>query len=83
MLDRQGVWASLKDVIGLVKRRFKDIAVIWLLMIGIGMGWAFIALLVVLPASIIAALLFGVIQSLIRALNKRACGFTRLIQGDP
>ncbi len=59
VLDSQGVLASLKDAIGLVKRRFKDVAVIWLLMIGLGIGWAFIALLVVLPASIIAALLFG------------------------
>ena len=59
VLAGQGVIASLGDAINLVKRRLKDVVIISLLMIGIGMGWVFIALLVVLPISLIAALLFG------------------------
>jgi len=59
VLNRQGVIGSLRDAIGLVKRRFKDVAIIWLLMIGVGFCWAIIALLVVLPVSLIAALLVG------------------------
>ena len=59
VLAGHGVIDSLRDAINLVKRRFKDVVIISLLMIGIGMGWVFVALLVVLPVSLIAALLFG------------------------
>ena len=59
VLDQQGVIASLRDAVGLVKSRFKDVAIIWLLMIGIGIGWGLVTLVVILPVSIIAALLIG------------------------
>jgi hypothetical protein len=59
VLDREGVVASLRDAVGLVKRCFKDVAIIWLLMLGIGFAWAIIAILVVLPISLIAAALVG------------------------
>jgi hypothetical protein len=59
VLNNQGVVSSVRDAIGLVKRRFKDVAIIWLLMIGIGFSWAIIAILVVLPVSLIAAALVG------------------------
>jgi hypothetical protein len=59
VLNRQGVVASLRDAIGLVKRRLKDVVIIWLLMLGIGFAWAIIAILVVLPVSLIAAVLVG------------------------
>ena len=59
VLAGQGVIASLRDAINLVKCRLKDVVIISLLMIGIGMGWVLIALLVVLPVSLIAALLLG------------------------
>jgi hypothetical protein len=59
VLDREGVVASLRDAIGLVKRRFRDVVIIWLLMLGIGFAWAIIAILVVLPVSLIAAVLLG------------------------
>jgi hypothetical protein len=59
VLDRQRVIQSLRDAVGLIKRRFKDIAVLWLLMFGIGLGWGLIALIVVLPVSLVAALLIG------------------------
>jgi hypothetical protein len=53
------VVGSLRDAIGLVRRRFKDVVIIWLLMLGIGFAWAIIAILVVLPVSLIAAVLVG------------------------
>jgi hypothetical protein len=59
VLDGEGVVGSLRDAIGLVKRRLKDVVIIWLLMLGIGFAWAIIALLVVLPVSLIAAVLVG------------------------
>lgn len=59
VLDEQGVIASLRDAFGLIKQRFKDVAIVWLLMLGIGIGWAMIALLVVLPISLIVAIFIG------------------------
>ncbi|MEW5960537.1 MAG: hypothetical protein AB1801_22670 [Chloroflexota bacterium] len=59
VLDERGVVDSLRDAVGLAKRRFKDVAIVWLLMLGVGIGWAFVALLVVLPLSLLAAVLAG------------------------
>ncbi len=59
VLGSQGVIASLSDTFGLIKRNLKDIFIIWLLMVGIGFGWIFVALIVILPISLIAAVLFG------------------------
>lgn len=59
VLADQGVIASLREAIDLVKSRFKDVAIIWLLMIGLGIGWGLVSLVVVLPISLIAALLIG------------------------
>ncbi len=58
-LDQRGVIDSLRLAIDLIKRRFKDVAIMWLLMFGVGLGWGFVALVVVLPVSLIAAALIG------------------------
>jgi hypothetical protein len=58
-LDQRGVIESVREAISLIKRRFKDVAIMWLLMVGVGFGWGIVALLVVLPVSLIAALLIG------------------------
>lgn len=58
-LDQDDVMDSLREAIQLLKHRFKDVAIVWLLMLGATIGWGFIALLVVLPVSVIAALLIG------------------------
>ena len=59
VLDDRGVITSLREVIDLIKARFKDVAIVWLLMVGIGIGWGLASLLVVLPIALIAALLIG------------------------
>ena len=59
VLDGQGVIDSIGDTFTLIKQNFKDVAIIWLIMLGVGIAWAFIALVVVLPLSIIAAVVVG------------------------
>jgi hypothetical protein len=59
VLDKIGVIASITEIFGIIKRNFKDVLVIWLLMIAIGIGWFFAFLLVILPVALFAALLLG------------------------
>ncbi len=82
VLDEQGVVASLRDAFSLVKQRFKDVALVWLLMLGVGIGWAFVALLVVLPVSLIAAALVGGIPAGLVYLISRS-GLGAAIAGIP
>jgi hypothetical protein len=58
-LDQRGVIDSLREAVGLIKRRLKDVALMWLLMFGVGILWTVIALIVVLPVALIAAAIFG------------------------
>lgn len=64
VLDGSGVIASLGEAFGLIKRHFKDVAVIWLLMFGVGFAWVFVSLIVLLPISLIAGALAGGIPAL-------------------
>jgi hypothetical protein len=64
-LDRRGVIVSLQEVIQLIKHRFKDVAVMWLLVFGVSLGWGLAALFIVLPASLLAALIIGGIPALL------------------
>lgn len=65
VLDNAGVIASVGDTFGLIKRRLKDVIIIWLLMFGVGFAWTFVALMVVLPVSLIAAAIAGGIPALL------------------
>jgi hypothetical protein len=58
-LDRRGVIESLRAAINLLKRRFKDIAIMWLLMFGAAIAWGIASLIVVLPIALIAAAVMG------------------------
>ncbi len=58
-LDEQGALASLGDAWRLVRQNFKDVLVIWLLMLGAGLLWGLLSLFVALPVAAIAALLLG------------------------
>jgi hypothetical protein len=82
VLNNQGVINSLRDAFGLIKQRFKDVAVIWLLMIGIGFGWGIVALLVVLPVSLMAAVVVGGIPAGLVYLISRS-GIGAMIAGVP
>ncbi|MBI1878663.1 MAG: hypothetical protein HYR94_10640 [Chloroflexi bacterium] len=81
-LDQQGVIDSLSGAINLIKRRFKDVAIMWLLMFGIAFGWGIVALLVVLPVSFIAAALIGGIPAGLVYLIARS-GWGAAIAGVP
>jgi hypothetical protein len=59
VLDTHGIFATLGQTFGLIKQRFKDVAIVWLLMFGVGIGWVFIALIIILPISLILALFLG------------------------
>lgn len=59
VLDQQGPIVSLRESVALIRRRLKDVVIIWLLMFGIGLGWGFVSLIVVLPVALIAAALVG------------------------
>ena len=82
VLADQQVIASLREAVGLVKQRFKDVAVIWLLMIGIGFGWGILAVFVVLPVSLLAALVLGGIPAGLVYLISRS-GIGAAIAGVP
>jgi hypothetical protein len=58
-LDQRGVIDGLREAVTLIRQRLKDVAIIWLLMFGVGLIWGIIALIVVLPVSLIAAALLG------------------------
>lgn len=59
VLDNEGALDSLRQVFGLMKHRFKDVAIVWLLLFGAGIGWAIVSLIIVLPVSLIAAMVAG------------------------
>jgi hypothetical protein len=81
-LDQQGIIDSLRQAIALIKRRFKDVAILWLLMLGVAFGWGFVSLIVVLPVSlIVAALLGGIPAGLVYLISQS--GWGALIAGAP
>jgi hypothetical protein len=59
VVDDLGALASIGSTFGLIQRNFKDVFVVWLLLVGIGFLWAIISLIVVLPAALLIAALFG------------------------
>jgi len=81
-LDQRGVIDSLRETIDLIKRRFKDIAIMWLLMVGVGLGWGIISLIIVLPVSLLAAALIGGIPAGLVYLISNS-GWGALIVGVP
>ncbi|MBE7551577.1 MAG: hypothetical protein HS126_10945 [Anaerolineales bacterium] len=58
-LDQRGVIDGLREAVTLIRQRLKDVAIIWLLMFGVGLVWGIGSLIVVLPVSLIAAALLG------------------------
>ncbi len=58
-LAHKGVFDSLRSAFDRIKQRLKDVAVVWLLMFGVGIGWGIVSLFTVLPLSLFAALVVG------------------------
>jgi hypothetical protein len=65
VLAERGVMNSLRDAFNLIRRSFKDVAILWLLLLGIGIAWAIVGLIVVLPVSLLAAAVVGGIPALL------------------
>ena len=82
VLDNQGVVDSLRDAFGLIKRRLKDVVIVSLLMIGVGLGWGLVALVVVLPVSLIAAMVVGGVPAGLVYLVSRS-GLGAAVAGVP
>lgn len=81
-LTERGVVNSLREVVTLVRRRLKDVAIMWLLMLGVGFAWGIVSLIVVLPVSlIVAALLGGIPAGLVYLISQS--GWAALIAGAP
>lgn len=59
VLEELGVIESVTSTFNLVKRRFKDVFIMWLLMLAIGLGWAIVALIIVFISFLIALLVGG------------------------
>lgn len=59
VVEDKAVFTSFGDTFTLIKHNLKAVFVLWLLMFGIAIGWFFVALLVVLPVALIAALIIG------------------------
>jgi hypothetical protein len=59
VVDGSGALASIGSTFGLIKRNFKDVLIIWLLMFGIAFLWVIISLIAVLPVALISALVVG------------------------
>ncbi|NJN96775.1 MAG: hypothetical protein HC875_23025 [Anaerolineales bacterium] len=81
-LDERGVIDSLREAVALLRRRLKDVAIMWLLMVGVGLAWGIVALIVVLPVSLIAAALLGGIPAGLVYLISQS-GWAALIAGVP
>jgi len=58
-LAQHGVFSSLRTSFGRIKARLKDVAVVWLLMLGVSIGWGILSLFTVLPLSVVMALVVG------------------------
>ncbi len=65
VLNKRGVISSFSDTYNLIKRCFKDIAIVWLLMFGIAIGWGIVAFIVILPVVLIVAALVGGIPAVL------------------
>jgi hypothetical protein len=63
VLGNQGVVASLRQTFNFIKQHLKDVIIVWLLLVGVGIGWAFVSLLVILPVSLVAGILIGIIPA--------------------
>jgi len=63
-LEADTVGDSLRGGFGLVKRQLKDVALMWLLMIGIGIIWT----IAKIPVAIILVIVFGIVGAIVAAV---------------
>ena len=54
VLEGNGVMESLRNAFGLVKRSWKNVGLMWLVMIGINIAWTFAFLVLILPLLVVS-----------------------------
>jgi len=59
VLDGFGVFDSFGRTFKLINRNLKDVVIVWLLMFGVGLLWVMLVFIILLPVSLIAALILG------------------------
>ncbi len=59
VLSDQGVFAGLSGTFSFIKKHIKDVFIVWLLMIGVGLAWGFIALFTLFPITLLILAIFG------------------------
>lgn len=64
-LAQRGVFDSFRSAFSLIRQHLKDVVILWLLLFGVGIAWAILTLVVVLPVSLLAAALAGGIPALV------------------
>jgi len=65
VLDERGIMDSLGITFSFIKHHLKDVVIVWLLLLGVGLLWVMLVFVVVLPISLLAALIVGGIPALI------------------
>lgn len=80
-LDERGVFDSLREAVGLIRRRLKDVAIMWLLMLGVGIAWAIVSIIVVVISLLVAVVLGGIPAGLVYLISQS--GWAALIAGAP
>jgi len=58
-LTELAVGVGIRNAVQLIRQNFKDVLVIWLLLMGVGVLWVIISLVIVLPLALLAALVLG------------------------
>jgi hypothetical protein len=76
-----GLIASLGETVGLIKSNLKDVAILWILMLGVGIGWAIVSIFVVLVAFLVAAIVGGIPALLVYLITESVIGAA--IAGGP
>ena len=58
-LEELGVIESIQQGYAVVRRHLKDVAIMWLIMVGLGLGWIFVMIPVAILLLVVAAILGG------------------------
>ena len=81
VLTDWGVIASLGKTLSLIRSNLKDVAILWLLMLGVGFGWAIVSILVVLASFLVAAIVGGIPAVIVYFITESLVGAA--IAGGP
>jgi hypothetical protein len=64
----------VQETFSFIKRHFKDVAIVWLLMFGVGIAWIFVALFILFIALIMAFIVGGIPAGLVYLLSGSGIG---------